>query len=471
MKRIISLLTCIILISGTFASPVLALSRDGNGEFSIVLDDLGENVCLHTDVQLSYLNGPVEDVLRYYQANDEDNSRPKAIKFSWETNGPVSGNYTLLLSRSPDMSDPRVFSTAYKSILINNLSADTRYYWTVSANHEGIVYTSEVSTFTTEDRAPNNFFARGITNLRDCGGWPTLDGGRIKYGMLYRCSALSYKDDAYLGEEGKIVMHDVLGIKTEIDLRQRLESGYYGQTASVIGDDVSYYLCAMDGFYEGESHESIRRVFEILSDEANYPVVFHCAIGTDRTGKIAYLTEALLGASDTDTVRDYLLSVLSDVGATRYAGDAAESYKNDVKSYHGTVLSEKAYNYLHEVIGVPTEQLDKIISILKEYPDEVKKPVSTAEEFAAMDPGGAYYLANDITVSSTYKDEFTGVFDGNGHTVTVSVPMFERFSGKVRDLTIRGEVKAESADLAAFAVSAEGVEAENVKNYANVTLV
>ena len=47
--------------------------------------------------------------------------------------------------------------------------------------------------------------------------------------------------------------------------------------------------------------------------------------------------------------------------------------------------------------------------------------VSSAEEFAAMDASGSYTLTADIIVTAPYANEFTGTFDGNGHTVTLAI--------------------------------------------------
>lgn len=47
--------------------------------------------------------------------------------------------------------------------------------------------------------------------------------------------------------------------------------------------------------------------------------------------------------------------------------------------------------------------------------------VSSAEAFAAMDASGSYTLTEDITVTEPYANEFTGTFDGNGHTVTLAI--------------------------------------------------
>lgn len=47
--------------------------------------------------------------------------------------------------------------------------------------------------------------------------------------------------------------------------------------------------------------------------------------------------------------------------------------------------------------------------------------IGTAEAFAAMKPGGNYQLTADITVTEPYAYDFSGAFDGNGHTVTLAI--------------------------------------------------
>lgn len=47
--------------------------------------------------------------------------------------------------------------------------------------------------------------------------------------------------------------------------------------------------------------------------------------------------------------------------------------------------------------------------------------VSSAKEFAAMDASGSYTLTKDIIVTEPYASDFSGTFDGNGHTVTLAI--------------------------------------------------
>lgn len=76
--------------------------------------------------------------------------------------------------------------------------------------------------------------------------------------------------------------------------------------------------------------------------------------------------------------------------------------------------------------------------------------VSSAKEFAEMDASGSYTLTKDIIVTEPYASDFTGTFDGNGHTVTLALEneagecqaLFSKIaaSGKVQNLGIAGTV-------------------------------
>lgn len=95
-------------------------------------------------------------------------------------------------------------------------------------------------------------------------------------------------------------------------------------------------------------------------------------------------------------------------------------------------------------------------------------PITSAAEFAAMDANGTYYLANDITLTSSYAS-FTGTLDGNGKTVTTNVPMFTSFAGKIKNLTVEGEIKSSKANNAAVAVGTAGLAVfDNIYNKANI---
>lgn len=80
--------------------------------------------------------------------------------------------------------------------------------------------------------------------------------------------------------------------------------------------------------------------------------------------------------------------------------------------------------------------------------------ITTAEEFAAMTPDGAYRLGADITVDAPYGKTFTGSLDGAYHTVTLALHvtaddtdaswgLFRALNGAaIRDLRLAGELAA-----------------------------
>lgn len=55
--------------------------------------------------------------------------------------------------------------------------------------------------------------------------------------------------------------------------------------------------------------------------------------------------------------------------------------------------------------------------------------IGTAEAFAEMDASGSYKLTADITVTEPYAKDFSGTFDGNGHTVTLKITANTNYVG------------------------------------------
>lgn len=106
--------------------------------------------------------------------------------------------------------------------------------------------------------------------------------------------------------------------------------------------------------------------------------------------------------------------------------------------------------------------------------------IGTAEAFAAMEPGGNYQLTADIIVTAPYAKDFTGTFDGNGHTVTLditastaNVGLFSKLAGGavVRNVITAGSVTTTGkkcvAGIAGYAT--DNVKIENCKNTASIT--
>lgn len=106
--------------------------------------------------------------------------------------------------------------------------------------------------------------------------------------------------------------------------------------------------------------------------------------------------------------------------------------------------------------------------------------VSSAEEFAAMDASGSYTLTKDIIVTEPYASDFSGTFDGNGHTVTLEITaktnyvgLFKTLAGGavVKNVITAGSVTTTGkkcvAGIAGYAT--DNVKIENCKNTASIT--
>lgn len=103
--------------------------------------------------------------------------------------------------------------------------------------------------------------------------------------------------------------------------------------------------------------------------------------------------------------------------------------------------------------------------------------IGTAEEFAAMEPGGNYQLTEDITVTEPYAKDFSGTFDGDGHTVmlniTASTPNVGLFS-KLADGAVVKNVKVDGTvsgteGVAGIAAQANGATISGCINCAEIS--
>lgn len=110
--------------------------------------------------------------------------------------------------------------------------------------------------------------------------------------------------------------------------------------------------------------------------------------------------------------------------------------------------------------------------------DSAPTAINDADGFKNMVAGGSYKLAADITVTEPYANDFSGTFDGNGHTVTLDITsgsantgLFKKLVGgaTVKNVTTAGTVSG-GASTGAIAGNADGkVSIFNCKNTATVT--
>lgn len=155
----------------------------------------------------------------------------------------------------------------------------------------------------------------GPRNFRDLGGYPAKKG-MTKKGVFYRSDGLQLLSDQ---DRQWILAHDIRCI---IDLRNENEAI---RQPDALGKDFTYYNIPMsdkkaeiDGreIYPDSLSELYKliltrhmkdfvRVMRIFIEQNGLPLVFHCAVGKDRTGLTAMLLLSVCGVSEEVTLADY----------------------------------------------------------------------------------------------------------------------------------------------------------------------
>ncbi|HUI91999.1 MAG TPA: tyrosine-protein phosphatase [Chitinivibrionales bacterium] len=169
---------------------------------------------------------------------------------------------------------------------------------------------------------------KAIPNFRDLGGLDTLNGRKMRKGLIFRSGnfdRMSEKDvrnffppgfrviiDLRTSKESAKTRRAVAGAK-EINLPMEVEHTYRtmvrpnlykkGVQGLIVG--------AVSSIYAGwllSQKQIIGTLFEILRTQDSYPVLIHCRAGQDRTGFMCALVHLALGADPAAIIRDYLLS-------------------------------------------------------------------------------------------------------------------------------------------------------------------
>jgi protein-tyrosine phosphatase len=156
----------------------------------------------------------------------------------------------------------------------------------------------------------------GTLNLRDLGGYPTADGGFVRWRTLLRSDALTRLDDA-----GRSVLAG-LQLRTVIDLRTDEEAqdapsalGGVGArtfriplfTSEALGR-LDPELAAVYRYMVDDCGAAIASAVGRLCQEGALPGLIHCSAGKDRTGLVAALVLGVTGVPDEIIAADYAMS-------------------------------------------------------------------------------------------------------------------------------------------------------------------
>ena len=273
----------------------------------------------------------------------------------------VNTSGTLYLSEHEDLLDARAFMLEESNhyVDIDNLKTDTTYYYEVTA--AGHSYTGSFHT------APGNryVYIPGLDNTRDIGGYTTLDGKKIKQGLLIRGPELDGMVNApyFIPEEELEAVQDTFGFAYDLDLRA--PTIYVGTYSSRLEIPHAFYDAPMYGnIFASNYHPSLRNIFRDLADPQKYPMYLHCTWGRDRTGTVVFLLQGILNMSEEDMVREYRLT--SYVTNTLAESTNMDVIINGLESYEGDTLQEKIVSFLTTTIGVTDAEIESIREIYLE---------------------------------------------------------------------------------------------------------
>ncbi|MBR1920637.1 MAG: tyrosine-protein phosphatase, partial [Kiritimatiellae bacterium] len=169
-----------------------------------------------------------------------------------------------------------------------------------------------------------------------------------------------------LTDEARHVLLDVLGVRTDLDLRGAQEVA--GMSVSPLGDRVKWANVAMTaygGLAKSRGKELAKACLDVFLDPANYPIAFHCIGGQDRTGTLAFLIEALMGVDDDELNKDWECSGFSNAGSWFRHETLLNQIYDVLGAYPGANTRERAEAYVRDC-GLDDGDIARLRDILLE---------------------------------------------------------------------------------------------------------
>ncbi len=157
----------------------------------------------------------------------------------------------------------------------------------------------------------------GTRNLRDLGGYPTVDGRQTHWRMLYRSDCLDQLDDA-----GQTWLIDA-GLRTIVDLRGAEEvadkPNVFATSEQVRYRHIPFWEGPLPEDFDPDLSKGYMReldlcgdrlvaIFAALLEPDALPALIHCAAGKDRTGIAVGLLLDAAGVTRQVIGEDYALS-------------------------------------------------------------------------------------------------------------------------------------------------------------------
>ena len=299
------------------ADAIQALSHSEGMTVSFVNDDIAK----YWDSDASDIENlkslyEVNDEISSFAANASNHTYTRNLYAKWDDFKPVNNTltwksnikadtYDIVVSLNAEMTEAlyEAEGLTEASYTMSNPFANTHYFWQVTAHKGKEVIKSTIFDFYSADYK-RTIDIPGISNTRDIGGFTGLYG-TMKQGLIYRSGRL---DD--INDDCKEALKQ-LDIQTDLDLRNP------GEGEKNPAKLNNYYLKTLLSYFQDFTEERRKDTVEavrVFANPDNYPVMFHCAVGRDRTGTLSILLQALAGASKEYIIHEYYTSMWSVTG-------------------------------------------------------------------------------------------------------------------------------------------------------------
>lgn len=198
-----------------------------------------------------------------------------------------------------------------------------------------------------------------VRNLRDLGGLSASNSdvtGTIDYGRLYR--------GAQITSAQGVTDLTKLGVTREVDLRGTEGNQTYKMTNYDTGTSSSYDDIVITNYIINPvpttyilsdqylpNYRAVKSAMRAIMEKVVFnhdSIFFHCTIGTDRTGTMAYFLEGLLGVSEEDRLRDYEMTYFFGLtNRTRFhdTSDWSNTAPRFYSMYRSYPTNQDIYNY------------------------------------------------------------------------------------------------------------------------------
>ena len=400
---------------------------EAEGNFTFNESELNTPQEIHTTNQKAYLNFSKP----YYQITGSDLNgfsatgasslqksswAPKSVTVNWNytvPSGKTLSKFQFLYGQRSDLGDAYTVegTTANKITFVNPYLGDN--YFKVIANFsDGSKEASPIKIFKVDTQAPRNLDVGNMPNCRDMGGRTTYAGGKVRQGLIYRTAGNKFDNRSSLSSDATNVLTKQLKVKTEINVANSDTNNVNLSGGKLVNAYMAYGATPYSNL--ARNSVRIRQVMDVLADQNNYPVFYHCRIGTDRTGITGVMINGLLGVPFNEVIQDYGFSNFSPIDNQRYPGKTPDNNGDDIKKYIDEILAmpgsnfqEQTYNALL-AIGCKQETLNTIIDIMTEGNKADLSIKGVVGEGNSLSSTGSKKTSTDYKNPATYYELSSG---------------------------------------------------------------